>query len=187
MPQPPSLPASGFVTATAKVSLLMAGLGLAWSVFQLLVAALLPDDAVAAMDALPEVPAALVWCLEHRLGLSLLVLALSVLFLACSWGLLRRREWARIGFIVFLVLGAVLNLAGLALIDHVFDTLQAMLPVQILDSGEGRQLLAQLQVSRTLAWASGVLGVIAFGALHGWIIYRLAAAPVRREFSPGSP
>ncbi|KAF1685710.1 hypothetical protein B1992_10955 [Pseudoxanthomonas broegbernensis] len=182
MTVPPPLPRAGFVTVMAKISLLLGALGVAGSAAQALLALLMPDAAVATLAQRPEVPAGVVWVLEWRLALSLLCLLLSALFLAASWGLLRRREWARWTFIAFLVGGAVLNFAGLAAIGHVFDTLQAMFPADMIDTPEGREFLAQMQASRYLSYVTGLVGAVAFAVLHGWIAWKLCTAPARDEF-----
>ena len=187
MTAPPPLPRAGFVTVMAKLSLVVAGLGVAWSLLQALGALLLPDGAVARLAAQPEVPAGVIWALEHRLGLSLLGLALALLFLAASWGLLKRQEWARWTFIAFLVGTAALNFAGLAAIGHVFDTMLAMFPADMLDTPDGREFMAQMQASRMLSYGSGLLGALAFAGLHGWIVWKLCTAPARDEFRrPGA-
>jgi len=187
MPHPTDPQAAGFVTTTARLSLVLALLGLAWSLVQAVLALLLPDVAVARLAGLPGMPGALVWALEHRLGLSLAMLLASAAFLACCWGLLRRQEWARQGFIVFLVATAVLNFAALGLIDHLFDAFQGIIPPDLLDSPDGQEMLAQLRLTRLMTWGSGVVGAVAFAALHGWVVWRLCTSVVRRQFQPGNP
>lgn len=185
MNAPPPLPRTGLVTVMAWISLLLGALGVAAALVQVLLALLTPDTVVAVLAQRPEVPTAVVWMLGHRLALALLCLLLSVLFLASAWGLLHRREWARWTFIAFLVGGALLNVAGLAAIDHVFDTMLAMFPPDLLNTAEGHQFLARMQASRLLAHASGVVGALAIAALHGWIVWKLCVPPARDEFRRG--
>lgn len=182
MSAPPPLPRAGFVTVMAKVSLLVGGVGLAWALVQAVAALLVSDAMVATIGEQPEVPPAVAWALEHRLTLSLLMLLLSAVFMAAAWGLLRRMEWARWVFIVYLVVGAVLNFAGLAAIGHVFDTLQAMFPADMLQTREGMEFTAQMQASRYISYFSGLVGAVAFAALHGWIVWKLCTDPTRGEF-----
>ena len=165
----------------------MAGLSLAWSLFQALAAALVPDDLLAQLMQMADVPPSLAWALEHRLAISLALLVLSGLFPASSWGLLRRREWGRISFIAFLVAGAALNFLALAAIEPFFDGIHSLLPAASWDSEDGRQLLAELQMTRALTWASGLLGAAAFAALHGAIVWKLLATPIRQEFGAQQP
>ena len=185
MTAPPPLPRTGFVTVMAKLSLVLGGLGTASAFLQSLGALLLPDSTVARLAAQPEVPRGLVWLLEHRLGLSLAMLALSVLFLAAAWGLLKRQAWARWTFIAFLVVTAAMNFVGLAAIGHVFDTLMAMFPADMLDSQEGREFMAQMQASRMMSYGTSLIGALAFAGLHGWIVWKLCSRPIREEFGAG--
>lgn len=180
---PPPLPAAtGFVTVLARISMVMAALGLAWALAQMLLALLLPDAAVARLGALPDAPPGLLWTLEHRHALSLAVLLVAGLFLAAAWGLLKRREWARIAFILLLVAGALANFAALALIRPFFDGLQGMFPAEMLATPDGQRLTAQMQYNRTVMFATSLLGAVAFACLHGWIVWKLCTAAVRGQF-----
>lgn len=186
MNAPPSLPRTGMVTVMAKISLLLGAVGVAVALLQLLGALLMSDAAVAAMVRRPEFPAGLAWMLEWRVWLSWLCLLLSVLFLASAWGLLRRHPWARWVFIAFLVGGAALNFAGLAVIDPVFDGLIGMFPAEFLDTREGREFVAQMQGTRLVSWVTGGIGALTLAVLHGWIVWKLCIAPARDEFrQPG--
>jgi len=180
--QPPPLPAAGFVTVLARISLFLAILGVAGSLAQMVLALLLPDAAVARAAVQPEIPSAVTWLLRHRHALTLASLLLSLLFLAVAWGLLRRREWARLAFIGLLLAAAAANFAGLALIGPFFDGLQGMFPAQMLDSPDGRQFLAQMQFNRQVAFVTSLLGALGIAALHGWIAWKLCTTPVRAEF-----
>lgn len=183
MSTPPPLPAAaGFVTALGRISLALAVLGVFGALAQLLFALLLPDTMVARVAARPEVPAAVAWTLHHRNALALAMLALALLFLAASWGLLRRQEWGRLGFIALLLLGAAANFAALLLVDPFFDGLHGLFPAQRLDSPEGLQLIAQMRFNRHMTYASGLLGAVAIAALHGWIVWKLCTDAVRAEF-----
>lgn len=187
MSAPPPLPASGFVTALARISLVLAALGLAWALAQMFMALLMPDAAVLRIAAQPGVPPGLVWMLERRHVLSLALLLFSLLCLAVAWGLLKRREWARLAFIGLLVAGAALNFAGLALIGPFFDGLLGMFPAPMLDTPDGQQLVAQMRFNRQATFASSLAGAVVFAALHGWIAWKLCTAAVRAEFAGPRP
>lgn len=176
--------ATSFIDVTAKLSLLMAALSVAWSLFQLLVVGLLGRfDLLGWMQQqdLP-VPAAMQWAAQHLLTLSLLLLLASLAFAAVSWGLLKRREWGRIGFIVFLVLIAVANFASLPLIQQLFDGMYAIMPVEFLDSPQGRDMRVQVQVSRWTALLTSSVTALAFAVLHGWLVIKLQRPDVRKQF-----
>lgn len=178
----PSSPASGFVTVLARISLVLAALGLAWALAQMALALVLTDAAIARLAARPIVPAAVLWSLEHRRVLSLALLLLSLLFLAVAWGLWRRREWARWAFIALLAAGAAANFAGLGLIGPFFDAIMAIHPAGLLDTPDGQQFVARLDASRRMAWITSLAGALAITGLHGWLAWKLCTAPVRAEF-----
>lgn len=182
MNAPPPLPRTGFVTVLGRISLLLAVLVLAGSLLQAVFALLLSDDTVARFAAHPAMPPAGAWMLEQRRLLSLLGLALAVLFLASSWGLLRRLEWARWGFIGFLVASATLNFASLPLAGQFFDGMVRMFPAEFLDTPDGREFLAQMKFNRAVSLATATLTSLAFAALHGYVAWKLCTPEVRAEF-----
>ncbi|KAF1692114.1 hypothetical protein CSC64_07530 [Pseudoxanthomonas koreensis] len=116
--------------------------------------------------------------------LALAMLGLSLALLASAWGLLRRREWARLAFIALLVFGALANFAALAGIDPLFDSALAMFPASMRLAPEGQQAIAQLQSSRRLVWVTSLGGALAIAGVHAWIAWQLCTAPVRAQFGP---
>jgi flagellar biogenesis protein FliO len=176
--------ATGFIDVTAKLSLLMAALSIAWSLFQLILAGLLQRLDVVGWLQQREmpVPATMQWAAQHMLALSLLQLLASLALLAVSWGLLKRRHWGRIGFIVFLVLVALANFACLPLIQDIFDSMYALVPGGFLDSPQGQDMRAQLQISRWTALLTASITALAFAVLHGWLVIKLQRPDVRRQF-----
>ena len=181
--QPAVAAAAAFVTPLAWISLVLAALGTAWALAQLLVGLMVPDTAMADLAAQGLVPPLLAGLFEWRNVLALAMLALSLALLVAAWGLLRRREWARLAFIVLLLLGALANFAGLAMIDPLFDSALAMFPDPVRSTAEGQRAIAQLQSSRRLVWATSMAGALAIAAVHGWIAWQLCTAPVRAEFA----
>ena len=166
---------SQFVTAMAWISIALGVLGV---VSGLLQAAMLPALPVEAMlrpldGADLTMPPAMAWMFGHLQLLNLLSLLSSALFAWVSWGLLKRREWGRLGFIAFLVLGAVAGIVGAAWFGHVFDGL----------GGAGEDLDPMLQslqsAMRTMMW----LGAVAVALLHGAIAWKLHTPAIRAEFS----
>ncbi|WP_296248305.1 hypothetical protein [uncultured Stenotrophomonas sp.] len=188
-PQLPPLPAkpsaaASFIAVTAKLSLVIAAMALAWSLLQLLVAALMGRmDILRTMqdEGLP-VPPGMLWLSEHVLSLSVLGLLLSIAFLAVSWALLRHREWGRIGFIVFLVLVALANFAFLPLIHSMFDSMQAMVPAEFLNSPQGLEMRVQLRVGLWTSLITSAVTALALAVLHGWLVIKLSRPDVRALF-----
>jgi ABC-type uncharacterized transport system permease subunit len=176
--------ATGFIDVTAKLSLLMAALSIAWSLLQLLIVGLLQRLDIAGWLQQQDVPvpATIQWAAQHMLSLTLLLLLASLAFLAVSWGLLKRREWGRIGFIVFLVLVALANFAFLPLIQDMFNGMYQIVPAELLDSPQGREMRAQLRFSQWTALLTAGITALAFAVLHGWLVIKLQHVDVRRQF-----
>lgn len=182
--RPASASAAGFIDVTARLSLAMAVLSIAWSLFQLLLVVLL--DRLDPLDWLQRqglpVPAALQWTAQHARSLTVLMLLLCVALLAVSWAMLRRYEWGRIGFIVFLVGVALANFAMLPLVDGMFTAMQAIMPPGFHDSPDGRHAMAQMQASRWTALISAGVTALAFAGLHAWLVVKLCRDEVRALF-----
>ena len=183
MNTPPPLPATtAFVTLLGRISIVLAVLGLLWSLVQVLFVLMLPAELMVQMEAQPGMPALLAAAMQYRSALALAMLALSLGLLVVSWGLLRRREWGRLGFIAALVLGAVVNFAALLLVGPFFDSLQDLFPPGMADPASGWQIDAQLRMTRNLVMASGLIGALAIAGVHGWLVWKLCTAQVRAEF-----
>lgn len=174
---PPPLPVvrSSMITSMAKISLLLGQAGLV---------ALLPDGAIerTLLRIGVLLPPLLQWCVDHLLALSVLSAVLALLFCVVAWGLLRRREWARLGFVAFLVVTGLGNFASLPLLWQFFETMNLLLPEAIRQTAEGAQLQAELQMGRVVSLATGAVTALVFAALHGWIVYQLYRPAIRAEF-----
>jgi len=182
MTMPPPVPRTGFVTVLGRMSLLISAVGLLGALALAAGAVALGDGTVARIAAEPLLPPSVAWMLEQRRALALCGLLLSLLFVAASWGVLRRQEWARWAFIAFLVLTAALNFAMLPVVSQLFDGVRAAMPAALLDTREGQDLLAQLRISRAVSLGLSVATALAFAGLHGWLAWKLCTAPVRAEF-----
>ncbi len=172
---------SPFVTITAWVSLALALLGVVTGVLQgVMLRALGQDrgllDALAAGAGGLAMPPPVLWVFDH-LGLLLLLSVLSsALWAAASWGLLKRREWGRFGFIVLLAAGALLAFAG----AFAFDRLLAGLDARAgLDPAGIDPLLANMQAATRVVMYGGALLI---ALLHAAIAWKLCTPAVRAEF-----
>lgn len=162
----------------------MAAMAIIWSLLQLLLVALmgrLNITEVMQNEGLPLTPGML-WLADHAFSLSVLGLLLSIAFLAVSWALLKQREWGRIGFIVFLVLVAVANFAFLPLIHGMFESMQAMVPADYLNSPQGLEMRVQLRVGLWTSLITGGVTALALAVLHAWLVIKLRRPDVRALF-----
>ncbi|MFA0922316.1 hypothetical protein [Xanthomonas fragariae] len=176
-------PGGGFVTSLAWVSLLLGVVSAMANLLQIVMLAIMPD---ATSMGLPEgitLPASWQWLIDHALLLSVVGVVLSAAFAWLSWALLRRREWARVGFVVVLLATGLLNFGGLALIGPLFEGVQAMLPADVLHSPEWPEMQARLQATRQAALLLTGLGALAIGCVHAAVAWRLCTSAVCAEFA----
>ena len=172
---------SAFVTVTAKVSIALGILATLYAVVQVIAALVLlgqvDTDAVLGFLATQPIPAPALWVLTHLTMIAVGFLAVSLAFLAASVGLLRRRAWGWWGFVLFMVLGAAANFAGIAAIDATFSWVQA-LPAQ---PGLA-QMQQELAALRLLTLATLWVSALVFAVLHGLVVSQLCRPEVRAEF-----
>ncbi len=175
----PQSGASAFIQALAWLSIVFAAFSLLAGLLQcLLVPALLPDaelNRLMGSSAGRSAHPLLLSVLRSRGLLALAPLAMSSATIVSAVGLLMRRNWARIAFIVLLSLGIPANLASLALVRAAFSSIP---PIA---EGIGPAFFQPMLKAVEFAAYAGLLGVC---ALLGWLVRKLATEPVRSEFAP---
>jgi hypothetical protein len=176
-----SAPGSAFVTVTAKVSIAIGIAAVLYAVLQVgaavVVLGQVDTDALLGFLAAHSVPAAVAWVLTHLTTIAVAFLAVSAAFLAVSFGLLRRRRWGWWGFVLFMVLGAAANFAGVAVTDATFSWVQALPAQPGLD-----QMQQELAALRMLTLATLWVSALVFAVLHGLVVWQLCKPAVRAEF-----
>lgn len=172
---------SQFVTVMAKISIVLGIVATAYGLLQAVVIALLFSSenlksafAEVSTEGLPPVAA---WLIAHLPTMGWSFVLMSGAFLAASVGLLKRREWGRLAFIVFMVAGAAANFLGVWLLVAVFDWLQTV-PM----ATETASLRAELAQLRTMSLVMTAGSAVVFAVLHGWIVYQLCTPAVQAEF-----
>lgn len=189
---PPDLPtatprrssADRFIDLTAKLSLALGALGIVWCLFQLLMVALLGRlDIVALMqrDGL-VVPDWVQWTDAHAFSLSVALLLFCIAFVVVCCAMLKRHEWGRIGFIVFLLLVALGNFAFIPVMDSMFNSMLTIFPADFLSSPQGAEMRAQMAFSRWSLLITLLVSSLAIAALHGWLAIKLQRRDVRDLF-----
>lgn len=109
-------------------------------------------------------------------NVQLIVLALFLAFLMvliASIGLLLRKNWARVMFIVFLSLGILWSLGAIVLQALFFSSMPEM--------PRGPQAEGFDTMQTIMQWFMVIFG-IGMAALFGWIIKRLTSESIKREF-----
>ena len=181
--KPARTPAAGFVDVLGKLSLLLAVVGVLYALVQLVLILLIPAGFMDGMlegnsEFLPALPGMLRWLLQNLLPMAWFTLLSAVAFLVVSYGVLKRSDTARLGFIAFMVLGTLMNFASIAVLIAALDWVNAI-GAKIDDEG----VLQQIRASNMVSMAMGVVSAIAIAGLHGWIIYNLCTAVVRAQFN----
>ena len=176
----PVVPRSTFVTVVAWIFIVLSGFATLVAVLQnLMIWFLFQAPAFgAAMQKAgnePGVPAFVGWISRFFYVIFLVFLAVSASMLASSIGLLQRRNWARIAFILLMALGIAWNLAGVAFGALMLWLFPAMPPMH----GGAAPPFAWMM---GIVMAFNVVIAIGFSALFYWIIHRLRSPAIRQEF-----
>ena len=179
---PRRTPAAGFVDVLGKLSVLLAVLGVLYALVQLVVVLLIPASFLDGSwdgnnEHLPALPDLLRWLLHNLLPLAWVTLLSAVAFLVVAYGMLKRSNAARLGFIAFMVLGTLMNFASIAVLMAALDWVNAI-GANIDEAG----VFQQIRASNMVSMAMGVISALAIAGLHGWIIWKLCTADVRAEF-----
>lgn len=188
-PVPPPLPgaapsprsgAQGFVTVLAWITLALAAVGLAYGALQMVMAGLVSSPAYLQLfEPAGPMPPLMRWMLTHYFEIGLAEVIASLLLAWLGWGLLKRREWARLAFIAYLALGTLLTYGSLWYVPAMTEASLAMQPGL---GGAGGALPPELAGLKTAAMIFSVIVALVFTALHGAIIWKLCTAPVRAQF-----
>ncbi len=178
-PNPPPQALSSFVTVMACLSIALGVLGVVSGVIQGAMLLSLDPGALmrqqfAALGA--TLPPQLLWLFDHLGLLNLLSLLSSVFVTVVSWGLLKRQEWGRLGFIACLLLGAVAGFFFAAWFGQAMTCVNAQ---------AGADLAATdptLQAMQSAMKAVMVVSAVLIAAVHAGIIWKLCTPAIRAEF-----
>ena len=177
----PPIARSSFVTGLSWFSIVLSCFTICVGVVQALVIFLafkteglgLVMEEVARSGEMVEIPWFVDWAFANMRLLALLPLILGWIFLAVSIGLLRRKNWARIAFIVLLVVSTLATIAGTS-------SLWAGSSPFVLPGGDPyiSGVTHLVQTMSVLVFCLNLATV----ALHAWIVWRLTRPLIRSEF-----
>jgi hypothetical protein len=173
-----SVPRSQFVTALAWFSIVVSALMIVSSTMQnVMVNFVLPPNIFDSLlrDSGEQIPSSVLFVLKHVKVILFAFLLSSVVLLFTSIGLLQRKNWARITFIVLLVLGTVLTIAAL-------PTQFSMLG-DVSKTMGGNEALAEVESVITVMRGVILALVVLFTVIHVWLIYKLCTPTIRAEFA----
>lgn len=169
-------PRSTFVTVIAWLFIVLSGGTTLIGILQnVMIWFLFPRNefrnAMSSPAAVKEVPAAFRLIFGNMELLFLAVLLLSALTFVSSLALLRRREWARVVFIVLMLLGIVWNIAAPVAQLVLFNDARFNPP----SDPNFRTMMIVMQV---FTWVFA----LAVAALFAWIAKKLMSPEIRAEF-----
>ncbi|MGA7828464.1 MAG: hypothetical protein WCA04_12420 [Geobacteraceae bacterium] len=120
-----------------------------------------------------QIPAAANFMFHHIDSFLLIFLVVSVTSVVSAIALLKRKNWARIVFIVLMSLGIAWNLGGLVLQFTLFNTIPQMAGMAVPAGFEAMMIIMKI---------ANVLMVVAISILFGWIIKKLTSPLIKAEF-----
>ena len=178
-------PRSTFVTVLAWIFIVLAGFATLISLMQNAMMFFMFhgagfDQAMDVASRAPGAPPFIGLFARYFYLLFVLFLVVSASTLASAIGLLYRRNWARIVFIVMMAFGIVWNLGGLALSAFMLTVVNGF-PMH---AGHGSPFALGTMVAVVMAFNVAIS--LAVSALFFWIILKLGSPEIRREFVPVS-
>ena len=185
---PVARPRTSFVTVLAWISIAAAAFGVLGSAVQLVLGLVMPADYQLRLlnpygGDLPELPPSMAWYYAHPVIVASVGLAGSALLLWASWGLLKRREAARKGFIALV---AVFTAYQFGIVAFVPDFIAGSFALHAGSLPPGQSMPPELeQIMGLFTWVALAV-VLVFAVLHAWIVWKLCTPSVRAEFRPAA-
>lgn len=171
---------SAFVTVVAWLFIIAGGFATFITLLQnIMLHFLLPaetmHEAMLQQNTEP-MPATAAFMISHMGLFSGLMFLLAILTLAAAIGLLLRQNWARITFVVLMIVGIAWNLGSLLVQQVFFHSLSAPenAPADLVQHSQG--------MMNIMSAFSFLLAAIICG-LFGWIAWRLSSPAIKREFN----
>lgn len=187
-PELPPLPAQprptgSFVTVIGWIAFALALLGAFYGLTQILSGLFMPKDFYLRMTnpaGRPiSLPPLMQWFYTHTLLIGIVELVLSSLFAWVSWNLLKRRDWARVAFIAFLLLGVAWQFGSLWMMPQMFEGTLAMQASML---PPGQSLPEEMKSIMRMAMLMGCAVSLLIATAFGWTAWKLRAAKSRAEF-----
>lgn len=173
---------SGFVTVIAWIFIVLAGFALFYTLIQGLMISYVYTDshihkAMQAAEHAQNMPAISRLFIDHMQLFNVIFMVLSTAMLIISIALLKRKNWARIGFIAFMAIGIIWNVFSLVMQAGYFNHMPP------LPQNTPPQYHDQMKMMQTgMLIFSAVLAIV-FSILFAWIIKRLLSVKYKAEFT----
>jgi len=121
-----------------------------------------------------QIPAFVQFIFSHMEMIFLLVLIILIVSFVSAIALLKRKNWARIVFIVLFSLGILWNIGGLIAQLTFFN---------FIPEAVRHNQAPGFETMRIIMMIASVIIVLAVSTLFGWIIKKLLSEPIKEEFT----
>ena len=128
----------------------------------------------------PDTPPLTTFMFDYMPWFFALMLVLNVFLFITSINLYRRKNWARLVFIVMLLLGVLWNIGGLAFQFHFMTEIEQ----QAMSTGHNEQFAEVFNGMMSIMRWFTLLFTIGLSLLFGWIAWKLHTPKIRQEFLP---
>lgn len=170
---------SVFVSVVAWVFIVFSSFGVLIMLLECLLFFFMPFDEIMAQDMRGGQPFSPDIFLTIMRGVLVFMLAVCLWSLASSIGLLLRKNWARINFIILMAIGIFMQVLGL-LWSFAFLFIGFAAP----EYAQNEDAASFMQAFMWVMFAVSLIFSIGFGVLYGWIIKKLVSPAIRAEFLP---
>lgn len=172
---------STFVSVVAWVFIVFSSFGVLIMLLESALFFVMPFDELMAQEAQTGQPFSPDIFINIMRGAILFMLVVCLWSLASSIGLLLRKNWGRINFIILMAIGIFFQVLGL-LWSFVFLYIGFTIPEQMQNGVDA----SFMQTFMWVMFAFSLIFSIGFGVLYGWIIKKLVSPAIRAEFLPES-
>jgi hypothetical protein len=121
-----------------------------------------------------QVPAFVNFMINHFDLVFLFFLIVSTISFISAIALLKRKNWARIVFIILLALGILWNVGAIAMMFTMFNTVPAIAGKATPPGFEKMMLIMKI---------ASLIMVVGISSLFLWVIKKLTSAPIKAEFA----
>lgn len=166
---------STFVTVIAWLALLFSGMAAATGLLQsVIVAFLMPAAPIGASDS-DGLPPFVGFVFSNFLGFVVVLTAIWAATFAFAFGLLRRKEWGRKGFVAILTCWSATT--------AVIAVLQQTLMSDMFGGARSAEAPAEADAIIFVIRIAAALFAVVFAGAFGWLAWRLNSPMIRAEFS----
>ena len=165
-------PRSTFINVLAWLFILGAGFSTLISLLQnVMLHRMFPAGRVteAVNSSTDQIPSDIAFLFNHIELLFFIFLLLSITSFISAIALLKRKNWARIAFIIFMALGILWNVIGVSLQFSMSNMIPAGAPTEM------ESVMTHMKIA-------SLVMALAFSALFAWIIKKLLSTPIKAEF-----